>query len=239
MRASPANSVASPQSITPMALFQLDSQNIVARARASGGAVQPPTLTESVLRGICGFTVVSVAGFAPWPIFERWFRSMGEMDLYIACLAMFIGLSGVCLHRLIIGPGSLPRFYKLFSLAFTAYAAAWVALWVCLRGDSGSIAGLLGGAMAMGLVLSFAFDAPRAIVKVVAALFVLNALGYYLGGRIAGKLAIDHRALGMLLWGVCYGIGLGAGLGFAFYFCQERARSVLREESVPPRSNAV
>jgi hypothetical protein len=217
-----------------MAFFQLDPQSIVARAKASGGAIHPPTLTASLLRGIVGFTLVSVGGFAPWPIFERWLHSMGEMDLYIACLAMFIGLSGICLHRLIIGPGSLPRFYKLFSLAFTAYAAAWVALWVCLRGDSGSIGGLLGGAAAMGLVLAFAFDAQRAILKVVVALFVLNAIGYYFGERIAGKLAIDHRALGMLLWGVCYGIGLGAGLGLAFYFCQERARAALGEATDSP-----
>jgi hypothetical protein len=220
-------------------MFQLDPQNIVARAQASGGATTPPTLTASILRGIFGFTLVSVVGFAPWPIFERSFRSMGEMDLYIACLAMFIGFSGVCLHRLIIGPGSLPRFYKLFSLAFTAYAAAWVTLWVCLRGDSGSIGGLLGGTTAMGLVLALAFDAPRAITKVVVALFVLNGLGYYFGGRIAGKLAIDHRVLGMLLWGVSYGIGLGAGLGLAFYFCQERARAALRKATSPCRSDAI
>jgi len=215
-----------------MALFQLDPASIVARAQASGRAIQPPALAASILRGVFGFTLVSVGGFAPWPVFERWFRSMGEMDLYIACLAMFIGLSGVCLHRLIIGPGSLLRFYKLFSLAFSAYAVVWVALWVCLRGDSGSIGGLLGGSTAMGLVLAFAFDAQRAIIKVVVALFVLNALGYYFGGRIAGKLAIDHRALGMLLWGVCFGIGLGAGLGLAFYFCQQRARAALREAMV-------
>jgi hypothetical protein len=211
-----------------MALFQLDPPSIVARAQASGDAVQPPTLAASVLRGIIGFTLVSVGGFAPWPIFERWLRSMGEMDLYIACLVMFIGLSGICLHRLIIGPGSLPRFYKLFSLAFTAYAVAWVAIWVLLRNNAGGIGGLLGGACAMGLVFALAFDAPRAIVKVVPALFVFNALGYYVGGRLHGKLAIDHRALGMLLWGACYGIGLGAGLGLAFYFCQERARAALR-----------
>jgi len=222
-----------------MALFQLDPQSIVARAQASGGAIQPPTLAASLLRGVVGFTLVSVGGFAPWPIFERWLRSLGEMDLYLACLAMFIGLSGVCLHRLIIGPGSLPRFYKLFSLAFTAYAAAWVGLWVCLRDASGIIGGLLGGAMAMGLVLAVAFDAWRPIIKVVLALFVLNALGYYLGGRIAGKLAIDHRALGMLLWGVCYGAGLGAGLGLAFYFCQERARALLREAATPRRPEEV
>ena len=221
-----------------MALFQLDPPSIVARAQASGGAVQPPALTASILRGAFGFTLVSVAGFAPWPIFERWFRSMGEMDLYIACIAMFIGMSGICLHRLIIGPGSLPRFYKVFSLAFTAYAVAWVAFWVWLRGNAGSIGGLLGGACAMGLVLTFAFDAPRSIGKVVVALFVLNALGYYIGGRLHGKLAIDHRALGMLLWGVCYGVGLGSGLGLAFYFCHERARAALRRAMIPLQPDA-
>jgi hypothetical protein len=214
-------------SIPPMALFQLDPQSIVARAQTSSDMIQPPTLAASVLRGMVGFTLVSVGGFAPWPIFERWFRSMGEMELYVACLAVFIGLSGICLHRLIIGPGSLVRFYKLFSLAFTAYAAVWVAVWVWLRGDAGVIGGLLGGAVAMGLVLAFAFDALRATIKVIAALFVLNAIGYYFGGRIAGKLAIDHRALGMLLWGVCFGVGLGAGLGLAFYFCQEGARAAI------------
>ena len=161
-----------------MALFQLDPDSIAARARASRNPVQPPTLATSVLRGIIGFTLVSVGGFAPWPIFERWFRSMGEMDLYIACLVVFIGLSGICLHRLIIGPGSLSRFYKLFSLAFSANAVAWVALWVCLRGNSGIIGGLLGGAVAMGFVLAFAFDAQRAIIQVVAALFALNGIGY-------------------------------------------------------------
>jgi hypothetical protein len=80
----------------------------------------------------------------------------------------------------------------------------------------------------MGLVIAFAFDARRAAMKVVAGLFVLNAIGYYFGGRIAGKLAIDHRALGMLLWGVCFGVGLGAGLGLALYFCQESARAAIR-----------
>src|SRR5438094_1897663 len=113
-----------------MALFQLDPQGIAARVQASADRTPPLTLAASVWRGIFGFTVVSVAGFSPWAIFDRWFRAMREMDLYVACTVVFIGLSGVCLHRLIIGPGSLSRFYKLFSLAFVAYAVVWVAFWV-------------------------------------------------------------------------------------------------------------
>jgi hypothetical protein len=151
---------------------------------------------------------------------------MGEMGLYVASTAVFVGLSGPLLHRLIIGPGSLPRFYKLFTLAFTAYVIAWAAFWIWLRSEWGEIAGLLGGTAAMGAILAFAFDAQRAVVKIIAALFVLNTAGYRAGGWIEGKLAVYHRLEAILLWGICYGIGLGAGLGLAFHFCQTRARAV-------------
>lgn len=210
-----------------MAWLQLDPQSIAARAQASGMATPAPTLAASVVRGVIGFTLVSVAGFAPWPIFDRWFHRFGEVGLYLACAGVFIGLSGIFLHRLIIGPGSLPRFYKLFTLAFAAYAVAWVALWMWLRGDEGSLGGLLGGTAVMGLLLAFAFDAQRSILKIVAALFVFNTLGYFAGGWIEARLAIEHRLAGMMLWGVCYGIGFGAGLGIAFHLCQAKARALI------------
>lgn len=216
-----------------MALFQLDPQSIAARVEASGDTIPTPTAGASVLRGTLGFAIVSVAGFSPWVIFDRWFPALREMDLYVACTAVFIGLSGVFLHRLIIGPGSLWRFYALFFFAFTAYAVVWVLFWMWLRGDAGSFAGLLGGAAALGTILALAFDAPRSILKIVAALFVSNSLGYYAGGWIEGKLAVDHRLASMLLWGVCYGVGFGVGLGMAFYWCQEQARILLRS----PRSS--
>lgn len=211
-----------------MALFQLDSASIAARVRASGEAIVPPSLATSIVRGIVGFTVLSIAGFLPWPIMDRWSRHPTEVGLYIACTAIFIGLSGPCLHRLIIGPGSLSRFYKLFALAFIAYAVLWVTFWMGLRGNVGEIAGLLVGTAAMGVILAFAFDALRSAPKVVLALFVLNGLGYYLGGKIEGKLGVDHRLAAMLLWGACYGIGFGAGLGAAFHLCQERVRALLQ-----------
>lgn len=210
-----------------MALFELDPQSIAARVRASGLSPRDPTLTASVLRGIAGFTLLSVAGFSPWPIFDRWFRFMTEMDLYLACAVVFIALSGLFLHRLILGPGSLPRFYKLFSLAFTGYALAWVGCWVWLRGARGEIAGLFTGTVMLGAILAFAFAAQRAIAKIIAALFLLNALGYYAGSWIAGKLMIDHGLAAMLVWALCYGIGFGAGLGVAFHLCQADARAIL------------
>lgn len=210
-----------------MGWFQLDPQSIARRVEAAGGPIRIPTLGDSIVRGIAGFTIVSVAGFAPWPIFQRWFHHLGEVDLYLACGAVFIALSGPCLHRLIIGPGSLPRFYKLFSIAFVAYAVLWVFFWMWLRGDAGSPVGLFAGTGAMGLILAWAFDAPRAILPAIAVLFALNTLGYSAGALIAGKLIHTHPIAAMLLWGVCYGIGFGAGLGVAFHLCQARTRAAL------------
>ena len=213
-----------------MALFQLDPQSIVARVRSANERSPLPTRTASILRGIIGFTLLSVAGFAPWPILDLWFRRGTEAQLYTACIAIFIGLSGPLLHRLIIGPGSLPRFYKLFAPAFIAYAAVWIAFWVWLRGRNGEIAGLLGGTAMMGAILAFAFDAQRSIVKIVAVLFTLNALGYFVGGWFEGKLAVEYRLSALVLWAVCYGIGFGAGLGVAFHICQARVREALGGE---------
>lgn len=212
-----------------MALFQLDPQSIVARARSANVRTPLPTLGDSVVRGAIGFMLLSIAGFAPWPILDLWFRRGTEMQLYTACTAIFVGLSGPLLHRLIIGPGSLSRFYKLFAPAFIAYAAVWIAFWVWLRGRNGEIAGLLGGTAAMGAILAFAFDAQRSLVKIIAALFTLNTLGYFAGGWFEGKLSIDHRLAAMMLWGICYGLGFGAGLGVAFHLCQSDARAALRE----------
>ena len=211
-----------------MALFQLDPQNIAARVRTANPGAPLPSLAVSVRRGILGFTLVSVAGFLPWPIIDRWFHDLREMHLYAACTAVFIGLSGVCLHRLILGDGSLSRFYKLFALAFGAYVVGWVVPWVILRDDSGVIAGLLAGTALMGAILCLAFDAARVMPQVIAALFALNGLGYYVGGEALGKLGHDHRIAGIVLWGMCFGIGLGAGLGVAFHLCQTRARALLR-----------
>lgn len=210
-----------------MSLFQLDPQSIAARVRTAGVQVPLPTLGASVVRGIIGFTLLSLAGFAPWPILDLWFRRGNETQLYVACTAIFIGLSGPLLHRLIIGPGSLARFYKLFAVAFIAYAIIWVAFWVWLRGAPGEVAGLLGGSVAMGAILAFAFDAWKAAVKVVAAIFVPNALGYFAGAWFEGQIGFDHRLAAMLLWAACYGIGFGAGLGAAFHLCQADARAAL------------
>jgi hypothetical protein len=207
-------------------MFQLDPENLTARARSGGS---PPSLGESVARGALGFMVVAAIGFAPWAIFEAWFRSMREAQLYTACTLAFIAASGPMLHRLIIGPGSLPRFYKLFGLAFTAYAGAWIACWTTLHGREGELLGLATGSMVLGAVVAFAFRASaRAWIGSIASIFAGNLGGYYLGARLYETNSHTHRYGAMIAWGVCFGLGFGAGLGLAFYLSQGVARARLR-----------
>ena len=226
-----------------MSWFQLDPKSVLDRVRMRGEAAEVPCLGTSIQRGIVGFTLLSIAGFAPWAILGRWFyRHIGEGGLYIVCALAFIGLSGPLLHRLILGPGSLGRFYKLFCLAFCAYSVLWICGWMTLRGHLGSLVGLLAGTAAMGAMLACAFDAKESAFKVIAALFVLNSVGYFGGGWVEGAfmgmksipvlgvvIAQPVQAMiAKLLWGVCYGVSFGASLGFAFHLCQSRTRAALK-----------
>lgn len=209
-----------------MSWFQLDPQSIADRARTVG--LKAPTLGASAVRGMVGFTLVSVAGFVPWAVFGKWFRTHGgEAGMYAACAAVFILLTGPLLHRLIIGGGSMSRFYKLFGPSFTLYSVAWIVSWMKLGGHTGSIVGLLSGTVVMGLMMAAAFDAWGSVAKVIAALFLLNSAGYFIGGVAEAALIEKHALTAKLMWGVFYGLGFGAGLGLAFYFCQERARALL------------
>jgi len=209
-----------------MSWFQLDPKSIAARARNAGSPV--PSLGASLRRGMVGFTIVSVAGFVPWAVFGQRLRMLvGEAGMYAVCAVVFLALTAPLLHRLIIGPGSVSRFYKLFGIAFSAYSVAWIGGWMALRGHPGSIAGLAAGTMLMAFMLVAAFDALRIVVKVFLALFVLNTIGYFVGGLSEAVLIKEHPLAAKLSWGVFYGIGLGAGLGLAFHFCQERARKIL------------
>lgn len=233
-----------------MSWFQLDAISVADRARNSGRTPKIPSLGASLQRGVVGFTLLSIAGFAPWAVAGGWFyRNVGEAWLYAVCALVFIGLSGPLLHRLILGPGSLVRFYKVFGITFAAYSVLWIAGWMSLRGHPGSLAGLLAGTTAMGWMLAYAFETQASVVKIIAALFVLNSVGYFAGGWIEGALAgakqfslfglgvtkPTQMILAKLCWGVCYGLGFGAGLGFAFHFCQERTRATLRNLQFPDR----
>jgi hypothetical protein len=208
-----------------MGWFGLDPRSIVDRVKASGAPARVETLAGSAARGAVGFAVLSVVAFTPWIFGGR--RLLGELGMYAACLILFLGLSGPLLHRLILGPGSLPRFYKLFGIAFLANAIAWTSAYMLLRGHAGSLVGLLAGSAAMGGIIAAAFEAKSAALKSIAALVALHTLGYYVGWWVETPLSKTHRTAAMVLYGVLYGLGLGAGLGLAFHFCQKTVREKL------------
>jgi hypothetical protein len=227
-------------------MLELGPKQIADRVNAVGPSPHVPSFSESVVRGTLGFTIVSVAGFAPWALGGRVLqRAVGEIGLYATCALVFVALAGLLLHRLIIGPGSLVRFYLLFTAAFLAYAACWTLAWMSLRGNLGSVIGLLFGTAVMAWMLVWTFDARRDFLKVAAVLFVFNAVGYFAGGWVEGELvraktvhvfglSLNRHStlvLAMFAWGACYGMGFGAGLGLAFFFCQAKARALLRQPS--------
>lgn len=208
-----------------MSLFQLDPQSIVDRVKASGAPARIPSLGASILHGVLGFTLLSLAGFLPWVLGLG--KRIGTGGMYAACAAVFIGLSGPLLHRLIVGPGSLSRFYKVFGIAFALYASSWIGAYMGLKGHVGGIVGLFLGTTVLGGFLSVAFEEFGALVPSIAALFVLNLAGYYLGWGVEKAVVKTSLPAAMLLYGVCYGAGFGAGLGLAFHFCQKTVRSRL------------
>jgi hypothetical protein len=69
----------------------------------------------------------------------------------------------------------------------------------------------------MAVVFAGGFNSLRSTLKLSAVLFVSNCLGYFLGS------ALNHSfggRLGMLLWGIAYGLFFGAGIGAALQLVQ-------------------
>lgn len=214
--------------------FGLDAGSVLDRVRPEKDIVKLPSLSASVLRGALGFTWVSILGFLPWVLAGRWFyRNTGEAGLYAVCAMVFIGASGPLMHRLILGPGSLWRFYALFGIAFSGYAIAWIGAWMSLGGHTGSLVGLLFGTAWMGGILAWAFAARKVALPIIAVLFLLNSTGYFAGG-LADAFILDLKsliptdstrsALAHLSWALPYGMGFGAGLGYAFHQAQKTLR---------------
>jgi len=221
--------------------LHLDPGHLAVRLQAATDASPPPSLMASLMRGGAGFALVAIAGFSPWALAGgRLVRAIGELGMYLACAGVFVALSGPALHRLVIGPGALARFAILFLVAYLAYAASWIAAWMALHGNAGSLTGLAAGCILMGWILCRAFAARGVLAQVAAALLAGNLLGYYGGGyaealiaglRIPGVAVIaDEKApptaIAMLAWGACYGLGVGAGLGAALFLCQTEHRAV-------------
>lgn len=221
-----------------MSWFHLDASTIACRVRSEGDTLNVPSLGGSIMRGLLGCAGVSVAGFIPWTVFGSWLIGpLGEGGTFGVSAAVFALLSGLLLHRLIIGPGSLLIFYKLFGVSFAAFAVAWIIGWTCLGDDLGNVVGLLAGSIVMGWMLTRAFEMAGVVWKVISALFLTGVAGYFVGGWVesavhaSGPSPSGEAVMAQLLWAACFGAGFGAGLGVAFHLCQADVRELLRAEA--------
>ena len=178
-----------------------------------------PSLSRSLITGGIGFSLVSFLVFATVAYGERWmYRNLGLGGAYIAWTALFILLGGAALGSLALKRWRLPKFYLLYGIAFFAYALGWVAAYFLLPRSYGEWAGSLVGSFLMAVVFAAGFGALRSIAMLSLVMFVGNSIGYFVGSAIN-----DYAGgrVGMLLWGVVYGLGLGSAIGVVLHFCQK------------------
>ena len=175
-----------------------------------------------MLQGGVSFGVVSLLAYSIWA-----FRLIpGTAAMYATIAAVYIGLSGVALGRLVLGPGAIPRFALLFATAFFVYAAVWCAFWFGLKGKHhADLYGAAVGLWAMTWMLRRAFDCQGGVLPSLAVLFALHTVGYTLGDDLY---ALVRGSGGRLLWGAAHGVGFGLGLGYVVYECQQPLRDRLR-----------
>jgi ABC-type thiamin/hydroxymethylpyrimidine transport system permease subunit len=117
------------------------------------------------------------------------------------------------------------RFYVLFPLGFFAYSVGWVIAYFVVKGVSGEWVASLLSSILLAIIFVSGFKKPHFILSFVVILFIANSLGYFLGSMlnqmISGK-------LGMILWGLSYGVFLGAGIGVVSYFVEKNEAMVQR-----------
>ncbi|MGH9942018.1 MAG: hypothetical protein ACRD9R_06630 [Pyrinomonadaceae bacterium] len=211
----------------PTNLFAPTDDDTASSATRSNAAVVP-SLRRSILTGGLGFCLTSVCVFATVAFAERWmYARLGLAGAYLVWTALFILLGGGVFNALVVGPRRGARFYLLFGLAFFAYAAGWVGAYFTLRGTAGEWTGSLAGSVLMGVVLAAGFGVLRSALVCSAILFVANSVGYFIGAALNDFVS---GQMGMLLWGISYGLCLGAGLGAVLHFAQIRRASVLTPE---------
>lgn len=197
-----------------MRMFGLHPDDVLARTPAAEIARRRvPSLGFSVGYGAISMALVSTLAYSVWAF--RLIR--GEPMMYAAVALVYIILTGLALHRLILAPRSRGAFALLFGAAFLAYAVIWSAFWFGLRGRH--LADLWGAAAGLGaltLVLGNALGGAH-LWRAWLAAFALHSAGYYLGGVLYGSIA---GPAGKLLWGTAHGLGFGAGLGFVLFHVQ-------------------
>lgn len=179
-----------------------------------------PSLERSIATGAIGMGIISLGVYATVAFGERWmYQTLGLLGAYLVWTVLFILLSGVVFGSLVVVRWGFPRFYLLFGLAFFAYAAGWMISYFTSPNAAGEWFGSLAGSILMALVFAAGFGVRRATLKLSALLFVTHSIGYFLGSALHKSFGVP---VGMLLWGVAYGLFFGAGIGAALRMVQQQ-----------------
>jgi len=175
-------------------------------------------MTQALVKGGVGFALASLCVFATVAFGERWmYTHLGRSGAYLTWTILFILLGGSVLGSLVVGRWGWPRFYLLFGVAFFAYAAGWILAYFNLHGVTGEWVGSVAGSILMAFVFACGFGVARLTPKLSVVLFAANSLGYFAGAAIYDYLGAQ---IGMLLWGLVYGLCLGAGIGAVLQISQ-------------------
>lgn len=175
-------------------------------------------LSRCQLQASLRFALASLLVYATVAFGQRWlYQNFGLFGAYGVWTLLFISLGGLALKPLVVQPNAKRRFWLWFGPAFFAYASSWMASYFTLRRAAGEWLGSLTGSAALGLVLAATFGAWNRYSRITAVLFIAHSAGYFLGKWLHQSL---HGKIGMLLWGVFYGLGFGLGLARALYLAQ-------------------
>jgi hypothetical protein len=184
-------------------------------AGASAAALGPPrSCGFSIFYGGLSLGAVSALAYSIW----AYSLVRGTAAMYTAIAAVYLGLGGIALSRLVRGAGAWKRFAPLFALVFFAYAVAWCAFWFGLRGrHHADLWGSAVGLAAVAFLLLRAFGQRWGFLACFGVLFAFHTFGYYLGESLYGAV---RGSTGRLLWGAAHGVGFGTGLGYVLFHCQ-------------------
>jgi hypothetical protein len=196
-----------------MRFFGLRPEDVI--ARTPSGGLQPRSLAFSIAYGALSFGAISILAYSPW----AFLRIGGTAALYASVAAIYVGLTGLALSRLVLGARTGPRFAGLLAVAFVAYALVWCAFWFGLKGrHHADLWGSAVGLAAMTFLIQRAFGQNHDFLPTFAVLFALHTLGYYLGESLH---VIVGGPAGKLLWGAAHGLGFGGGLGYVLFASQQ------------------
>jgi hypothetical protein len=186
------------------------------------GPNDPPSFKRCILTGSLGFCASSLLVFGTVAFGERWmYANLGVSFSYATWTLLFVLSGALVFNSLVSGALRGTRFCLLFAAAFMAYAAGWCVAYFLLGGAPGEWCGSLLGALLMAAVFAAGFRTMRLVWLLTAMLLVANSLGYFIGSALNSYVG---GKVGMIMWGMSYGLFLGAGIGTALHFLQKFKR---------------